>query len=501
MNSCDDEKRLADLLNFDPTPSEVVRLRKLYNTLEKKKKSGGNLSENEIEEVCDAFESFCTEFSRVCGRINEMADSIPTGGSGRRVREIGEPFLSEKPPNPKTSCVQPLDQGEPVGCVVNEKHLRAMEFRRNLKYQPEKVYPTIEEIDEIIELHHLWLSGEIKPDWTRKGKQANFSNMDLSGVNFQGCNLKGAVFKYSYIDGTDFSGCNLQGASFELSVIKRCSFKGAVLIGCNFTKADIEESSFFKAELSGASFQDATLEGIDMSHCRMDNVTFFSSNIFRISWDNSNMHRADFRKAWIETFNAKNSMMEDAVFEEANLCGGSVARSYLYESVFRKATIRSVSFKKADLRFSDWENSQVVCVEYDRQTQVEGTKREGMQAPPQFLAFLSTQYWIEYHRSRKKSSHFLYRAAMDCGRIFGIFHLACWTLILIMVFGLALHEICGLPIEEAYCSSMEIFFCRNLPIVTLGKGGYFLGMLEILSSILIQTGLLATLIFNFSRRP
>lgn len=62
----------------------------------------------------------------------------------------------------------------------------------------------------------------------------NFSDEDLSRVNFGGASLVGAQFLRSRLVGTGFHGCDLRGARFDKADLTRAVFRGALLEGASF---------------------------------------------------------------------------------------------------------------------------------------------------------------------------------------------------------------------------------------------------------------------------
>lgn len=75
------------------------------------------------------------------------------------------------------------------------------------------------EIDEVLDLHELWVASGF-----RKGKRADFSGADLSKVDFSNRNMSGARFKNATLKGaklvdTIFHGANLNGANLAGAIM------------------------------------------------------------------------------------------------------------------------------------------------------------------------------------------------------------------------------------------------------------------------------------------
>ena len=67
-----------------------------------------------------------------------------------------------------------------------------------------------EELDEILELHRLYLRGD------EKGKCANLEGADLRFANLKGANLRGANLKGADLEGADLEGANLDFSAWPL---------------------------------------------------------------------------------------------------------------------------------------------------------------------------------------------------------------------------------------------------------------------------------------------
>ncbi len=79
--------------------------------------------------------------------------------------------------------------------------------------------------------------------------EGNFSQMDLSGVNFQRACLIGA----------DFSGADLTGADLTGAYISDANFCGANLSHANFTGANLERADLRRAHLLHTQLPDNDL--------------------------------------------------------------------------------------------------------------------------------------------------------------------------------------------------------------------------------------------------
>ncbi|WP_419659397.1 pentapeptide repeat family protein [Desulfosarcina variabilis str. Montpellier] len=100
----------------------------------------------------------------------------------------------------------------------------------------------------------------------------NFTNFDLSGADFDGCTLVGAVFRNT--------------------ILENASFEGAMLIGANFQSSDLSGASFahhpsrakWKTDINGADFRGATLDGVAFKEVvNLENAHFSPDMIIKFS--------------------------------------------------------------------------------------------------------------------------------------------------------------------------------------------------------------------------
>jgi uncharacterized protein YjbI with pentapeptide repeats len=82
----------------------------------------------------------------------------------------------------------------------------------------------------------------------------NFSDGTLTGVRFDGADLRGADFSRARLDGASFGGADLAGAVFSNTSLADTSFRGADLRGVVF-----KDAGFWNTDLSGANLRGAKL--------------------------------------------------------------------------------------------------------------------------------------------------------------------------------------------------------------------------------------------------
>lgn len=152
-----------------------------------------------------------------------------------------------------------------------------------------KTPPTQEELEEITEKHHQFLS--------TGGAGGKWKTFHLSG--------QGLVFGV-YTEAQSDQG---EQANFEqkrltapyLDTIKLllpfCNFCGMYAKGQDFSEADLSYSLLADAMLENAIFADANLEYVDFSRANLQNVSFMNANLKGVDFENCDLTGADFRGA------------------------------------------------------------------------------------------------------------------------------------------------------------------------------------------------------------
>jgi uncharacterized protein YjbI with pentapeptide repeats len=99
---------------------------------------------------------------------------------------------------------------------------------------------TKQQLNEIIELHQLWLEGKVG------GVRANLSNDDLSGLNLRNVDLRGA-----YLHGADLRDTDLQDANLSGADLRKVDLRNADLKGTNLHNADLRGVDLIVINLQG----------------------------------------------------------------------------------------------------------------------------------------------------------------------------------------------------------------------------------------------------------
>jgi uncharacterized protein YjbI with pentapeptide repeats len=92
----------------------------------------------------------------------------------------------------------------------------------------------------------------------------DFSNQDLSNIDFWDSSLKGVNFSNCILRGAVFVACELEGANFE----------GADLTGADFREAIVAWATFKGADLTRANFSVGQIRGVNLSGAKLHETMF-----------------------------------------------------------------------------------------------------------------------------------------------------------------------------------------------------------------------------------
>lgn len=169
----------------------------------------------------------------------------------------------------------------------------------------------------------------------QEGKRADFTSIDLQGVNFQEANLREAYFESANLEGVNFQEASLRGA-----MLKGANLEAADLQVADFKGADLREANLRGADLQGADLQGADLRGADLS--------------------GADLKGADLKKAVLEGANLEGAQLQEANLEKANL-----RRADLQDADLQGAELRDADLSEADLRNADLWRANTETTRFD----------------------------------------------------------------------------------------------------------------------------------------
>ena len=106
---------------------------------------------------------------------------------------------------------------------------------------------------------------------------ANFTNAILTNVNFEGATLTHANFSNTDVTNVNFTSANLEYANFKSSNLTNANFENASLDSANLKDARLEKTCLEKASLKGADLTGAILQGANVIQANFNKAIFYNT--------------------------------------------------------------------------------------------------------------------------------------------------------------------------------------------------------------------------------
>lgn len=116
-----------------------------------------------------------------------------------------------------------------------------------------------EDFDRIVENHAKWIANILHPTKANEGGRANLSGSDLSGLVFDGVDLRGA----------NMANCKIEGAALIGSNFATCNFSGTAFKNCSFDKVSLR-----RAKLDKVTFESCRLSQVDLRRASWESSTW-----------------------------------------------------------------------------------------------------------------------------------------------------------------------------------------------------------------------------------
>ena len=123
---------------------------------------------------------------------------------------------------------------------------------------------TIEQLNEILRLHKLWLEGD------RAGVRANLRGANLKGADLKGADLRRADLQRANLEEADLEGANLKETNLQWANLKGANLKEANLRGADLEEVNLQETNLRGADLQGADLRQADLQEADLEGANLD---------------------------------------------------------------------------------------------------------------------------------------------------------------------------------------------------------------------------------------
>lgn len=121
---------------------------------------------------------------------------------------------------------------------------------------------TQDKLDKIIKLHKIWLDTE------DKGKQANFTNLELNNLDLSKTVLNYAVFNNTVLNNVKASNTLFKYCDFNNVEFNRCDFNVSNFRYSKLDKIKANHSDFTASDFRNACWMNSKIKNCDMSYSK-----------------------------------------------------------------------------------------------------------------------------------------------------------------------------------------------------------------------------------------
>lgn len=175
---------------------------------------------------------------------------------------------------------------------------------------------------------------------------ADFTYVDLSGLDYGGIDLSGSDFSNADLTGTSFAGATLTGATFDGVTLDDTVLTGATLTNASFAGANLTAAVWGTKPVNAAG---ASFDGAFMGGCAIGSLT-----------EQGTMNGASFVGTDLSTADLTNVDLASAVLHGANLTGANLTLANLTQAELGASTgdapatasyaiLQNATFDQADL--------------------------------------------------------------------------------------------------------------------------------------------------------
>lgn len=113
---------------------------------------------------------------------------------------------------------------------------------------------------------------------SKKGDCADFSNLDLSGINLFSGLLEHADFSGTNLSGANFQGAKVAHANFTKATLAEVRLCGADAHGCFLIGADLTKANL-GSTITGSQYRTSTIPGTDLEEADITRATITGANL------------------------------------------------------------------------------------------------------------------------------------------------------------------------------------------------------------------------------
>jgi len=166
----------------------------------------------------------------------------------------------------------------------------------------------------------------------------NFSDVDLSNVEFDRCTFHNCDFTGNNLRMTEFidclfDNCNLSSIKFNNTSLKNVDFVDSKMIGIdfsntneflfsvNFKNCNLNYSNFYKSNLKKAQLIDCSLKEVDFSESNMVESFIANCDLTGSIFENTYLTKADLSKSNNYTINPNKNNIKKTKFSYPGVLG------------------------------------------------------------------------------------------------------------------------------------------------------------------------------------
>ena len=132
-------------------------------------------------------------------------------------------------------------------------------------------------------------------------KARNWSDLNLSGVDFRGAHLKEVQFEKSQLDGANLQNAdlfkvNLQDAELNRAALQDAELDRAELQGAELDRAELQNADLFKANLQGAKLDGANLQGAKLNGANLQDAKLNGAKLQGAKLNGAKLQNASLRR-------------------------------------------------------------------------------------------------------------------------------------------------------------------------------------------------------------
>lgn len=199
----------------------------------------------------------------------------------------------------------------------------------------------------------------------------NFSSKDLSDLDLQSKEIKGAIFSSSDLVRTNFSDSQIAEVNFEYSNLRQALFKNSNINLVNFHYSKVPGTDFsnaimhhanltyisttyYSSDENGPIFVNTDLTGSNLSNAKIPRANFSGSILTDANLESALLMNSTFKNAILKNADFTNANLEGTILTNANLAGANLSSASLVKSNcenadFTNANIVNVIFSGAKL--------------------------------------------------------------------------------------------------------------------------------------------------------